>query len=182
MLKNKKVILESVNHCDIKKFQAWRNNPELRKYFREYREISDDMQEAWFSKISQDKNQINFSIKEKGTKKLIGHCGLYYISWTNRTAEFGIYIGDFEYRGKGFGSDALRMLCKYGFEELNLNRIWCEVYSNNKSLDMYRHIGFKDEGVLRQTYYSSGKYWDSYILSMLKNEYAALCENNSNRR
>ena len=57
MLKNKKVILESVNHCDIKKFQAWRNNPELRKYFREYREISDDMQEAWFSKISQDKNQ-----------------------------------------------------------------------------------------------------------------------------
>ena len=76
-----------------------------------------------------------------------------------------------KYRGKGFGSDALRQLCRYGFEYLNLNRIWCEVYSNNASLDMYRHIGFKDEGILRENYYSEGKYWDSHILSMLKRDY-----------
>jgi RimJ/RimL family protein N-acetyltransferase len=171
MIVGKKIILDSVDSGHIERFRSWRNDPELRKYFREYREINDQMQKKWFEKISSDSNQVNFSIKDKNNGKLIGHCGLYYISWTNRTGEFGIYVGDRAYRGGGYGSDALRQLCRYGFEELNLNRIWCEVYSNNASLDMYRHIGFVDEGLLRKNYYSEGRYWDSNILSMLREEY-----------
>ena len=54
-----------------------------------------------------------------------------------------------------------------------MNRIWCEVYSNNDALQIYKHLGFKEEGVLRQNYYSEGEYWDSHILSMLKEEYLA---------
>lgn len=171
MINGTKVILESVDSHHLEQFREWRNNPDLRRYFREYREISDEMQKRWFDKVTNDQNQVNFSIKDKKSKNLIGHCGLYYINWRSRIGEFGIYIGNQKYRGGGYGSDALRQLCRYGFNELNLNKIWCEVYSNNASLDMYRHIGFVDEGVLRQNYYSEGKYWDSYILSMLENEY-----------
>lgn len=171
MIEGKKIILEAVLEKDIEQFRLWRNNPDLRKYFREYREISDYMQKGWFEKINKDPNQVNFSIRDSVSKKLIGHCGLYYINWVNRTGEFGIYVGDKSFRGGGYGSDALRTLCKYGFEDLNLNRIWCEVYSNNDSLNMYRHIGFVDEGLMRENYYNEGKYWDSYILSMLKSEY-----------
>ena len=171
MIVGKKVVLDSVEKHDIERLRKWRNDPKLRKYFREYREINGEMQEKWFEKISFDTNQVNFTIKDKKNKNLIGHCGLSYINWTNRTGEFGIYIGDREYRGGGYGSDALRQLCRYGFESLNLNRIWCEVYSNNASLDMYRHIGFVDEGILRQNYFSEGKYWNSHVLSMLKGEY-----------
>ena len=174
MIIGKKVILEGVTSGDIESFRLWRNEPHLRKYFREYREITDVMQKKWFEKITNDPNQVNFSIKDKTNQKLIGHCGLYYINWINRTGEFGIYVGDDKYRGGGFGSDALRHLCKYGFEDLNLNRIWCEVYSNNASLDMYRHIGFIDEGVMRKSYYNEGRYWDSYMLSMLREEYDVL--------
>ena len=65
----------------------------------------------------------------------------------------------------------MRTLIKYGFEDLNLNRIWCEVYSNNDAIDVYRHIGFKDEGILRQTYFNEGKYWDSHLMGMLREEY-----------
>ena len=171
MIEGKKVLLGPVDTTHLEQFRKWRNNPNLRKYFREYRERSDEMQRRWFEKITTDKNQVNFSIREKSTGSLIGHCGLYYIDWRNRTAEFGIYLGNKNLRGKGYGSEALRQLCRYGFNELNLNRIWCEVYSNNKSLDMYRHIGFVDEGILRQNYYCEGKYLDSYILSMLESEY-----------
>tara|TARA_B100000212_G_C27310669_1_gene505586 strand:- start:194 stop:730 length:537 start_codon:yes stop_codon:yes gene_type:complete len=171
MITGKKISLESIDAEHIEQLRNWRNDPSLRKYFREYREISYEMQKKWFDKIASDQNQVNFSIKDKQTGKLIGHCGLYYINWRARHGEFGIYIGDKNYRGLGYGSDALRQLCKYGFEELNLNKIWCEVYSNNLSLDMYRHIGFVDEGVLRQNYYCEGKYWDSYILSMLRDEH-----------
>ena len=171
MIKGQKILLESVDSSHLEQLRKWRNNPNLRKYFREYREISDEMQRRWFEKITTDKDQVNFSIKEKNTENLIGHCGLYYIDWRNRTAEFEIYLGDKESRGKGYGSEALRQLCGYGFNELNLNRIWCEVYSNNQSLNMYRHIGFVDEGILRQNYYCEGQYLDSYILSMLQSEY-----------
>ena len=65
----------------------------------------------------------------------------------------------------------LETLIKYGFEELNLNRIWCEVYSNNDSIHLYRKIGFKDEGILRQHVFKNGEYLDSYVLGMLKTEY-----------
>ena len=174
MIKGKKIVLKSVDSLHLEQFRQWRNNPELRKYFREYREISDKMQENWFSKINNDPNQVNFSIVDKANSSLIGHCGLYYINWIARYAEFGIYIGDKDYRSGGYGSDALRQLCKYGFEDLNLNKIWCEVYSNNASIDVYRHIGFTEEGVMRQNYFSEGKYWDSHLLSMLRTEYDAL--------
>jgi len=176
MLRGKKIILTAIQEKNLKQLRHWRNLPELRKYFREYRILSEKMQENWFKKIQKDTNQYNFEIHvpQGDSSKLIGHCGLYYINWIHRSGEFGIYIGDRTFLSGGYGADALRTLLTYGFNDLNLNRIWCEVYGNNDALGIYRHIGFKDEGVLRQSYFNEGKYWDSYILSMLKTEYEKL--------
>ena len=171
MLSGKKILLSTVEEKNLEQLRQWRNEPTLRRYFREYREISRTMQNRWFRKINSDINQVNFEIHDGHTEKLIGHCGLYYIDWTSRTGEFGIYIGDRDYRSGGYGSDALRTLIKYGFEDLNLNRIWCEVYDNNTSIEVYKHLGFKMEGTLRQNYYNEGKFWDSHVLGMLKGEY-----------
>jgi UDP-4-amino-4,6-dideoxy-N-acetyl-beta-L-altrosamine N-acetyltransferase len=169
MLNSNKVILKGVEELDLESLRNWRNNPSLRKYFREHKDITKIDQSNWYKKILSDKNQYNFSIFAENN--LIGHCGLYYINWINRSAEFGIYIGNNNYRNGGYGSDALRTLIKYGFNDLNLNKIWCEVYKNNEALHVYKHIGFKHEGTLRDNYYNEGRYWDSDILSMLKKEY-----------
>ena len=59
-------------------------------------------------------------------------------------------------------------LIKYGFNELNLNRIWCEVYSNNNSIHLYKKLGFKSEGILREHVYKNGNYLNSHMLGMLK--------------
>jgi len=172
MLRGKKIHLTSVERESLEQMRNWRNQPEMRKYFREYREISKDMQENWYTKrVQSDREQVNFEIHENNTGALIGHCGLYYIDWLHRHAEFGIYVGDKTYRSGGYGSDALRTLIKYGFNDLNLNKIWCEVYTNNDALEVYKHLGFQHEGVLRQHYYNEGKYWDSTMLSMLKSEF-----------
>ena len=174
-LTGSKVYLTAVNKESIEQFRQWRNRPELRRYFREYRELSKDMQERWFeSRVLNDPDQVNFEIHDKETDKLIGHCGLYYINWIHRHAEFGIYIGDDSFRSGGYGSDTLRTLVRYGFDELNLNRIWCEVYGNNDALDIYKHIGFVYEGTMRDSYYSEGQYWDAHILAMLKGDYEEL--------
>ena len=172
MLKGKKVNLKAVSPDSLQQFMEWRNQPELRKYFREYKELNEDMQKRWYeNRVLGDHEQVNFEIRDKKTNKLIGHCGLYYIDWISRHAEFGIYIGDSDYRSGGYGSSALRTLIKYGFEDLNLNKIWCEVYTNNDAAHIYKHLGFKSEGKLRQHYYNEGKYWDSIMMSLLKEEY-----------
>jgi RimJ/RimL family protein N-acetyltransferase len=169
MLNSNKVILKGVEELDLESRIKLRNKTSFRKYFREHKDITKIDQSNWYKKILSDKNQYNFSIFAENN--LIGHCGLYYINWINRSAEFGIYIGNNNYRNGGYGSDALRTLIKYGFNDLNLNKIWCEVYKNNEALHVYKHIGFKHEGTLRDNYYNEGRYWDSDILSMLKKEY-----------
>ena len=171
MLTGKKIYLSAVEEHHIDQFKDWRNQPNLRKYFREYRELNSSMQKEWFKKINSDREQVNFEIHDKESGKLIGHCGLYYIHWIHSHAEFGIYIGDENYRSGGYGSDALRTLIKYGFNDLNLNRIWCEVYDNNAALDVYKHIGFKLEGCQRNHYFNEGRYWNSHILGMLREDY-----------
>lgn len=166
MLKGKKIELHGVSECHLEQLREWRNNPNLRMYFREHREITPEMQKEWWAKASKDPNQYNFEIHVDGT--LIGFCGLYYIDWVARKAEFGIYIGDQNYRGQGYGSDALRTLVKYGFNTLNLNKIWCEVYANNRSIEVYKRLGFQLEGTLKETYYDSGKWWDSHLLALFQ--------------
>ena len=179
MIVGKKSYLTSVQPESIEQLREWRNNPELRKYFREYREISKPMQDNWYkNRVLDNPNQVDFEIHDKVSGKFIGHCGLYYINWVNRTAEFTVYLGDFDFRGKGIGKDALITLFNYGFKDLNLNRIWCEVYTNNKALGVYESIGFVKEGVMRETYFNDGKYWDSTILSILRHEW--LLENDEN--
>ena len=127
------------------------------------------MQSDWFdNRVRKNDNQVDFEIHDLESKKLIGHCGLYYINWISRHAEFTIYVGDMKYRSGGRGSDALRTLFKYGFEELNLNKIWCEVYDNNKAIDIYKHLGFTHEGTLRNHVYKGGTYYDAHMLSIFK--------------
>ena len=171
MIDGNKILLESVEREHIEQFRNWRNNPQLRKYFRQYLEISTHSQEEWFQRSQDDNCQVNFSIKDRSSRQLIGHCGLYHIDWISRTAEFGIYIGEESYRKGGFGTDSLKSLINYGFSDLNLNKIWCEVYDNNTSINVYKRLGFVHEGTMRENYYNEGRYWDSHFLSVLSREW-----------
>lgn len=171
MISNSKCYLINIEHTSLEQLRNWRNNPELRQYFREYREINSDMQQQWYQdKVLNDINWINFEIHAKDSR-LIGYCGL-HINWVYSNAEFGIYIGDTYYLGRGIGIAALRLLCNYGFNDLNLHRIWCEVYSNNiNATKLYRKIGFIDEGKKREEYFCQGRYYDIILMGLLRDEF-----------
>lgn len=178
MIQGEKIYLTAVEKSSLEQLRTWRNKPELRKYFREYREISSDMQESWYkNRVLENDKQIDFEIRDISTNNLIGHCGLYYISWVNRTAELTIYIGDAKYRNGGYGKDALTLLMNYAFDTVNLNRVWCEVFSNNEAIHVYRKLGFIDEGKLREHHYEDGKYIDCYMLGLLKSDW--VCKQSS---
>lgn len=175
MIKGEKVYLSAIEKEDLKQLMKWRNLPHYRKNFREYREINLDMQENWYkTKVLNDLSTIMFSIKLVEDDSLIGCCGLCYINWVNRNADLSLYIGWNEsyIDDQGFADESCKLLFKYGFDELGLNKIWTEIYEfDKKKYELYNKLGFNKDGILRQQYYHEGKWWDSYIMSLLKSEF-----------
>jgi RimJ/RimL family protein N-acetyltransferase len=98
----------------------------------------------------------------------VGNCGLIDIDWQNRSAEMGILIGEKQYWNQGFGSKAMRLLLKHGFENLNLHRLWLRVFeTNQRAIRSYEKAGFTLEGKFREAQFLDGKYVDVMIMSML---------------
>ena len=65
-----------------------------------------------------------------------------------------------------------KLLFQYGFGELNLEKIWTEIYEfDSPKYELYKKINFQQDGILRRQYFHDGKWWDSYILSLLKDEF-----------
>ena len=118
MLTGETVGLRAIEREDLPALVAWRNQPEYRRFFREYRELSSLHQENWFeNKVMGDSHMVMFSIVELSSKELLGACGLCYIDWINRNADFSIYIGkDHLYIDDVYAIDASRVMMKYGFE------------------------------------------------------------------
>jgi len=175
MLKAELVGLTAIEREDLRQLMDWRNDPRLRRYFREYREINIPMQEAWFEqKALSDPMTIMFAIRRLDDNELLGSCGLVRINWISRHAEISLYIGwDGAYvDNEGYAEESSNLLLDYGFSELNLNKIWIEVYAfDKKKKILFSKLGFNVDGVLRQNYFYKGKFWDSCIMSMLSSEW-----------
>ena len=164
MLKGKYVGLRAIEESDLSRLLLWRNQPNYRRFFREYRELSQVNQRNWFdSKVLNDKNTEMFSIVDVKTGELLGACGLCYIDWINRNADFSIYIGkDDLYIDEKYAIDAAQLMMKYGFEELNLHRLWAEIYNFDELKKiMFDKLGFVLEGVQKDTHWTNGKWCDS---------------------
>lgn len=178
------MILDVIEPQDLEWMRYHRNDPELRKFFREYKDISKSQQAAWYERDGSNNNHkhIYFKIMLSHTKlpggtwdkdKLVGICGLTNIDWVARRAELSVYLSP-QTHGKGIGKDALTTMYNYAFRELNLHSIVAEVYDNNKAVDFYKGaLGMTQDGVIRHTYFSEGKYGDSIMLTLLEDEWAS---------
>ena len=175
MLKGKNVSLFAVEKEDLQQLRDWRNNPDFRKHFREYRELNLTQQEKWFEeKVVADNTTLMFSIRRNDDSELLGCCGFVYINWVHRHADLSLYIGweDAYIDDEGYAEESCRLLLDYGFNELCLNKIWTEIYEfDEKKKALYDKFGFQQDGLLRQNYWYKKKWWDSRILSLLTTEY-----------
>lgn len=176
MLIGNKVVLRALSEEDLPKLMVWRNLPEFKRNFREYRELNMTMQKNWYDKcVVGDRNTIMFAICDKQTGELWGCCGLCYINWVQRNADISLYIG---YKNSyidddGIAKEACQLMFDYGFNELNLHKVWTELYAyDSKKIEFYtKEFGFIRDGILRDNHYMDGKWWDSHIYSMLDNSY-----------
>ena len=170
MLNGKYVGLRAIEEADLPILLSWRNDPALRKYFREYRELNSAQQYDWFkSKVNNDPCTRMFSIVNLETHELLGACGLCYIDWINRSADFSIYLGaNSMYVDNVYAPDAATLLTEYAFSELALHRLWAEIYAfDERKNSFFRFMGFELDGRHRETHWSDGKWHDSLFFSKL---------------
>lgn len=173
MLRGDHVGLRAIERADLPVLLAWRNQPEFRRFFREYRELSAEHQARWFENVVMGNPSTRmFAIEELTSGRLLGACGLCYIDWVNRNADFSIYIGaDGLYIDGCFAPDAARVMARYGFDELGLHRLWAEIYAFDAAKSVFfESLGFTLEGRHRQTHWSEGQWHDSLYYSLLAHE------------
>lgn len=134
------------------------------------KEIEDWIRDTW--KDKQEQRAFTFAIETQKEKKLIGYAQLKNIRKINRTATVSIAIFNEKNRGKGYGTDAMKVLLYFGFEILNLHRIGLNVFETNpRAIKVYQKVGFKKVGVLRETDFVEGKYVNDVAMDILEHEW-----------
>ena len=171
--KDKSIGIRSIEKEDLSLVQTWRNNEKIRRYFREYREFSMDQKENWYEEMTKDDRFEMFVIVDCKSDEVLGVTGLTYIDWVNRHSDIHFYIGKNEaWIDEEYAPKAIKIIIEYGFETLNLNKMWAEIYEIDKlKLSFFKKFGFKIDANLREHYFYQGKYYTSHILSLLKRDH-----------
>ncbi|PWS28172.1 N-acetyltransferase [Pedobacter yonginense] len=130
-----------------------------------------EKQTQYYNSLINNPNEVVLAIIEKESGKHIGCTGLHNINWVHRSAELGIVIGDRNAWGKKFGKQAWKLICDYGFQTLNLHRIYAIVVEGNiASAKSAEAAGFKLDGLMRHLLYKNGKYLNAHYYSKLRTE------------
>ncbi|OGX79249.1 MULTISPECIES: GNAT family N-acetyltransferase [unclassified Exiguobacterium] len=124
------------------------------------------------SNIKKDTSRYDFAVCLNGTNQMIGELSIFDIDEENRKAGFRISMAATGLTGKGFGSEATRLVLKFVFKELRLNRLQLEVFSHNlRAIRAYEKAGFIREGVLREALFYDDVYSDEIIMSIIESDY-----------
>jgi len=127
---------------------------------------------AEFKKQLEDEKNIIFLVTDIKSKKAIGYAGLYEINPTARKAEFRILIGKKDFWGKGYGTETTELITYYGFDRLNLNRIYLGYVADNKGAGRsYEKSGYVYEGTLKEEIYRNSQYYDAIRMAILRENY-----------
>jgi RimJ/RimL family protein N-acetyltransferase len=116
---------------------------------------------------------VTFAVRALDDDRLLGLTRLYDIDGLHRNAILGISIGRQSEWGKGYGTDASKVTIRFGFQELNLHRIWLDVFGyNERAQALYRRLGFTEEGRLREHLARDGRRYDVILMGLLRTEWA----------
>ena len=125
----------------------------------------------WVRMQREDDTQINFRIDTLDGGTPIGACGLANLVPRSRQGMVGIWIGK-PHWGDGYGTDAVRTLCHYGFRFMNLHRIWLTVLDiNPAAARAYEKAGFVREGTMREDHFIRGRWTDTHLMAVLEQDF-----------
>ena len=171
-----KVFLRPMEREDINdEYLCWVNDTSINTYILQSGfPVNREAALRYFDN-SQPPSAVYFAICDIETCTHIGNARLSLIDSIHRVATYGRLIGHQAFRGRGYGSDALIQLLRFGFHHLGLNRIWSSaVMDNQASLGSNDKVGMQREGILREYVYANGKFHDTVVLAMLRKDFDEL--------
>ena len=172
-LSGERVDLRPLTSEDAHVLASWMNNDEVTHVmFTGQRPMTVEQLAGEIRQQTENLANTVFLIEDRKTKRPIGYAGLYDVHPTARKAEFRILIGAQEFWNNGYGTEVTELLTFYGFDRLNLNKVWLGVIEENRgAVRAYEKAGFREEGRLRQELYRNSRYYDAIRMSILRDEY-----------
>jgi RimJ/RimL family protein N-acetyltransferase len=173
-IEGNKIDLIPLSSERVNLYLKWLNRPKIRRYSRNMLPRTVQEWKKFFTDSEKKglKDFIELDIWYKKDKSLVGSLGLYNIDWYNGFAYIGLLIGEDEYWGKGICTEAIKLLTDYAFKELNLNKLYAQIYAPNKaSCRCFEKNHFVRELTLKRDEYIDGEYVDTFLYAMLKDEW-----------
>lgn len=167
-IEGEKILLRPITLDDTPLIVKWRNNPSVMKNFIFRQTFTDQMHINWMNTKVASGEVIQYVAIEKVTGRPIG--SVYYrdIDTDYNSAEFGIFIGEDDARGQGFGKEMTRLFTKYGLSELGFHRIQLRLLAANEAAyKTYEDAGFVKEGVFHDMVKLDGSYQDVIFMAIV---------------
>lgn len=169
-----KIYLRPLEMEDASAMVPWMNDSDVTRSLKVARPTNLEDERAFIERVTKGDRDIPVAIMTRAGDRFIGTAGLMMIQWRERQACFGISIGDKSHWGRGYGTEATRLLTEHAFQVLNLNRVWLHVYDfNTAGMRAYEKTGFQREGILRQATFVEGAYRDVHVMAILRDEWLA---------
>ena len=163
------VRIRPITMGDTQRIVCWRNTPQVRRNFVYQAEMTAQTHEKWMRGPVAAGTVKQFIIEEKQTNRPVGSVYLRDIDSVNEKAEYGIFIGESDARGKGYGTQAARLILQFAFQELHLHRVFLRVFADNpQAIRSYEKVGFVREGLFRHDVKIDGVYKDMVFMAIVQ--------------
>jgi RimJ/RimL family protein N-acetyltransferase len=175
MITGKRVRLRAYREEDLEHVLGWINNGAVTRFLHEMRPRSTYEERDWLERTMRGDDPTSFNLAIDSLEgEYLGGIGLIHIDRRNGSAEVGIVIAKPEHWGQGLGSEAMLLLLRHAFEEMNLHRVQLRVYAyNERGIKSYEKLGFKQEGRLREALIRHGRRHDVLLMGILAEEFFA---------
>ena len=173
-LVGQKVALGPIRRELLALYQRWINDFDVIRTLGVHgmRPVTAEGEAAWYDRMATSETDVAFTIYERATLRPIGNLGLHQIDHFNRTAIFGILIGEKDCWGMGYGTEATRLLLEYAFTGLDLHNVMLNVFaSNERAIRAYSRAGFREIGRRRQAHRFAGVVEDIVMMDCLASEF-----------
>lgn len=170
----KRIFIQILSPHDVTEaYIAWMNDPDINQYLESrFRIQTMESVRSFVEAMNNSPVDAMFGIFLNDSHQHIGNIKIGNIDTFHRRAEVGLVIGDRAVWGKGYAAEAISLATKYGFEELNLNKLTAGMYAENiGSFKAFIKCNWRHVGTLKEHCFSHGKYIDEFIVEICKNEY-----------
>lgn len=163
------IVLRPMEEADTELIVRWRNSPAVRNRFIYREPFTPEGHRHWIDTMIRTGKAVQFMICERNSMRPVGSVYFRDIDRYKKEAEYGIFIGEADGQGKGYGSEAARLATQYAFNKMGMDRLVLRVFTDNEAaVKSYRQAGFTEETVLKDVECSDGEKKDMLFMSLCR--------------